>query len=54
MSKIGYSGTLLKEFWAFARQHKAYWIVPLVLVFALVVVLVVAGQVSAPIIYTLF
>jgi len=54
MGKLSYVGSLAREFWLFARQNKAYWIVPLVLVLALVVTLVVTGQVSAPFIYTLF
>lgn len=54
MGKLGYSGSLLRELWLFARHHKAYWIVPLVLVLALVVALVVTGQAAAPFIYTLF
>ena len=54
MSKLSYSGTLLREFFEFARTHKAYWIVPLVLVLGLVGLLIAAGQVSAPFIYTIF
>ena len=54
MSKIAYSGKLLGEFVAFAKQNKVYWIVPLVLVLALMAVLIVAGQGAAPFIYTLF
>ena len=54
MSKLRYSTTLLKEFVAFARAHKAYWIVPMVLVLGLLVALIALGQVSAPFIYTLF
>lgn len=54
MSKLRYSVTLLKEFLAFARAHKAYWIVPLLLVLGLMVLLIAVGQVSAPFIYTIF
>lgn len=54
MSKLSYSGTLLREFLQFAKTHKAYWIVPLVLVLGLVGILIAAGQVSAPFIYTIF
>lgn len=54
MGKIGYSATLLKEFVDFAKKRKVYWIVPLMLMLALIVVLVVASQASAPFIYTLF
>jgi hypothetical protein len=54
MSKLRYAGPLLAEFFRFARAHKAYWVVPLVLVLALMIVLIAVGQVSAPFIYTLF
>ncbi len=54
MSKIGYSGKLLREFLGFAREKRVYWIVPLVVVLGLTALLVVAGQTAAPMIYTLF
>lgn len=54
MSKLRYSGTLFREFLDFAKAHKAYWIVPLLLVLALLGILIAAGQVSAPFIYTIF
>ena len=54
MGKLRHTGSLLKEFLSFARQHKAYWIVPLLLVLGLMTVLFVVGQGSAPVIYTLF
>ncbi len=54
MRKLGYMGRLLKEFWQFARTHKVYWIVPLIVVLGLVVLLVVTSQSAAPFIYTLF
>jgi hypothetical protein len=54
MSKIRYSGKLLREFLAFARAKRAYWIIPLILVLGLTALLVVSGQAAAPMIYTLF
>jgi len=54
MGKFKYVGSLIGEFWDFARQNKVYWIVPLVLVFLFVALLVIAGQGSLPFIYTLF
>ncbi|MEM7480667.1 MAG: DUF5989 family protein [Acidobacteriota bacterium] len=54
MRKLNYIGSLFKEVVAFAREHKAYWMVPFFLVLALVVFLVVTSQASAPFIYTLF
>ena len=54
MNKLLYAGSLVREFLRFARAHKVYWIVPLILVLGLMVLLIAAGQVSAPFIYTLF
>ncbi|HEX2165418.1 MAG TPA: DUF5989 family protein [Thermoanaerobaculia bacterium] len=54
MRKIGYVGSLLREVFQFAREYKAYWLVPFVLVLGLVILLVVTSQASAPFIYTLF
>lgn len=54
MGRLGYGLVLIREFVDFARHHKVWWMVPLVVVLALVVGLVAAGQVSAPFIYTLF
>jgi hypothetical protein len=54
LRKLSYLGRLLAEFWHFARRHKAYWIVPLIVVLGLVVLLVVTSQSAAPFIYTLF
>lgn len=54
MGKLSYSIKLFKEFILFARQHKVYWIVPLILVLVLMAFLIVVGQASAPFIYTLF
>ena len=54
MRKLSYVGSLFSEFFQFARQHKVYWIVPLILILGLVVVLVVTSQSAAPFIYTLF
>jgi uncharacterized integral membrane protein len=54
MRKLRYVGSFLGEIVQFARQNKVYWIVPFVLILALVVVLVVTSQSAAPFIYTLF
>ena len=54
MSKLRYSPRLLREFVGFARDNKAYWIVPLAIVLGLAAVLTVAGQTAAPLLYTLF
>jgi hypothetical protein len=54
MAKLGYSVKLFREFVGFARENRAYWIVPLVLLFALAAFIVVVGEGGAPLIYTLF
>lgn len=54
MRYLRYLFHLFGELFAFAREHKAYWIVPMALLLVLVVLLVVASQSAAPFIYTLF
>lgn len=54
MKKLGYLASLLRDVLQFAREHKAYWLVPFLLILGLVVLLVVTSQASAPFIYTLF
>ncbi len=48
--------SFLREFWAFMRVRKKYWLIPVMLVMALLGSLLVLGQGSAiaPFIYTLF
>ncbi len=47
---------LLKELWAFLRVRKKLWLLPLVLLFGLVGMLLIAaqGSVFAPFLYTVF
>ena len=48
-------GSFVEELWALLRQHRKYWLIPIVvvlLVFGLLVVL--SGTAVAPFIYTLF
>jgi hypothetical protein len=45
---------LLRELWAFAREHKAWWIVPIVLILLLVALFVVGVSTISPFIYSLF
>lgn len=48
--------SFIKEMWNFLRQRKKFWLLPLLLVMALLGVLIVMAQGSAvaPFIYTLF
>ena len=47
---------LLTDLWAFMRERKKYWLMPIIIVLLLLGVLLVAAQGSAlaPFIYTLF
>ncbi|HVR95363.1 MAG TPA: DUF5989 family protein [Thermoanaerobaculia bacterium] len=54
MRRFRYLGSMFGEIFQFARQNKVYWIVPFVLILALVILLVVTSQTAAPFIYTLF
>jgi len=47
-------GRLLREFLGFAREHKAWWIVPIVIVLLLIAALAVVSSGVAPFIYPLF
>jgi len=48
--------SLLREFWAFLRVRKKWWLAPIMLLLLLVGVLLVFAQTSvlAPFIYTIF
>ena len=54
MGKIRNTRRLLSDLTGFAKQRKAYWIVPLVLVLGIAAVLVAVSQSAAPFVYTLF
>ena len=47
---------LLKDLWGFMREHKKFWLAPIILVMILLGALIVLSQGSAiaPFIYTLF
>ncbi len=46
----------LKDLWAFIRERKKFWLLPLIIVLLLLGVLIVftSGSAIAPFIYTLF
>lgn len=47
--------SIASEFWQFMREHKAYWMAPIIITLLLLILLVVMGGTSAaPFIYTLF
>ncbi len=47
---------VLREFWAFLKQEKKYWLAPIVIVLVLFGLLIVFAQSSAvaPFIYSIF
>ncbi len=45
---------LLKDLWAFARAHKAWWILPLVISLLIIALLIVGVSTISPFIYSLF
>ena len=45
---------LMREFFGFARENKAWWIIPLMFFLGLIAVVIAASQGAAPFIYTLF
>jgi hypothetical protein len=52
MAKI----SVFRELWEFSKQRKKFWLVPLVLILALVALFIVVfeGSAIAPFIYALF
>ena len=46
----------LKEFWAFLRQRKKYWLIPLCVILLLLslVIVLTQGSALAPFIYSIF
>ncbi|MBF0426227.1 MAG: hypothetical protein HQL66_10470 [Magnetococcales bacterium] len=48
--------SFLKEFWAFLRVRKKFWLLPVIILFGLFGALLIFGQGSAlaPFIYTLY
>jgi Family of unknown function (DUF5989) len=48
--------SFLVEFWAFLRERKRYWLLPIILVLIVFggLIVLVQGSVFAPFIYTLF
>jgi len=46
---------LVKEYFLFLKEHKSYWIAPIILVLLLMAALIILGSTgAAPFIYTLF
>lgn len=47
---------ILRELWAFLRERKKYWLMPIAIVLVAIggILIAVKGSVIAPLIYTLF
>ena len=54
MRVIRHTKRLLREFVDFARENKAWWIIPIVVFLLLAALAAVATSGSTPLIYTLF
>jgi hypothetical protein len=47
--------SLVEEFWFFLKEHKKWWLMPILVVFAVMGLLIVLGSTgAAPFIYTLW
>jgi len=46
---------IFREFWEFLRENKKFWLLPIIIVLALLGILIYVGSTgAAPFIYTLF
>lgn len=54
MRRLKHLFRLLKELSSFAREHKIWWIVPLVILLLVVSLLIVGVSTISPFIYSLF
>ena len=52
--KIRYAPKLFAEFVGFARENRAYWIIPLIVILGITALGIVAGDAVAPVLYTMF
>lgn len=49
--------TLFEEIWNFLKQRKAWWLIPMIIIFLLAGILIIfgtSGSTLSPIIYALF
>lgn len=54
MRRLRYLRKLAGDFFQFARENKAYWLIPLLIVLALATLLALSASTATPFIYTLF
>jgi uncharacterized protein YdaL len=54
MGMMKHIGRLFKDFFGYAAQHKAYWIIPSVIILFIITLVIIGSSAIAPFIYTLF
>jgi hypothetical protein len=54
MSMIKHFWKLMKELFGFAAHHKAYWIIPIVIILLVITLVIIGSSALAPFIYTIF
>jgi len=54
VGRLRHSGKLFRDLWGFAAKNKVYWIVPLVVVLAILGFVIATGQAATPFIYSLW
>jgi hypothetical protein len=54
VGKLAYSGRLFRQVVGYAMDKKAYWIIPLVILLALLSFVVVSSQTVVPALYAIF
>ena len=54
MRKLGYTVKMFREIVGLARANRAYWIIPLMILLAIMGGLIVVSETAAPLIYALF
>jgi len=54
MKKTRYAFQLAKELFEFSLKRKVYWLIPVLLLLLPIALLIVGGEASSPLIYTMF
>jgi hypothetical protein len=54
VGRLTHSGRLFGQFLGYAKEKKAYWIIPLVIVFAFLAIVAVTSQTVVPTLYAIF
>jgi hypothetical protein len=54
VGKLAYSGRLFRQLVGYAMDKKAYWIIPLMILFALLSFVVMSSHTVVPALYAIF